>query len=283
MEKINELEQKASLTEQEKQKKKRYTKKLQEDEDFFKKLKEDLNRLKKYQYNDNEDLDYKGISQIENLFNKINEDYYKPIKTNRTFNDNYMEYESRGDKDRNLSLEDYLNIIRPFLKDMINNHKNYGEWKIQLIMRINFISSLDTDEFRTMDRKSDNIEIMNGIETNDIINELFKSFLRRYQEGLETKMKGSEFVFENVDLLYYKLHKISLNRGGSYIDSPDWIKNKKATINPQNKNNECFKYAITVALNHKKISNHSEKVSKIKPFINHYNWNDIEFPSHSKD
>ena len=127
MEKINELEQKTSLTEQEKQKKKRYTKKLQEDEDFFKKLKEDLNRLKKYQHNDNEDLDYKGISQIENLFNKINEDYYKPIKTNRTFNDNYMEYEGRGDKDRNLSLEEYLNIIKPFLRDMISNHKNHGE------------------------------------------------------------------------------------------------------------------------------------------------------------
>ena len=62
---------------------------------------------------------------------------------------------------------------------------------------------------------------MNGIEMNYIINELFKSFLRRYQEGLETKMKGSEFIFESVDLLYYSLHKISLNRGGSYIDSPE--------------------------------------------------------------
>ena len=81
-------------------------------------------------------------------------------------------------------------------------------------MRINFISSLDTDEFRIMHTKNDNIEIMNGTETNDIINELFKSFLRRYQEGLETKMKGSEFIFESVDLLYYHLHKISLNRGG---------------------------------------------------------------------
>ena len=62
-----------------------------------------------------------------------------------------------------------------------------------------------------------------GTETNDIINELFKSFLKRYQEGLETKMKGSNFVLESVEVLYYKLHKISLNRGGSYIASPKWI------------------------------------------------------------
>ena len=95
-------------------------------------------------------------------------------------------------------------------------------------MKINFISSLDTDEFREMYTKSNNIEIMNGIETNDIINELFESFLKRYQEELEKKKNGSNFVFESVDLIYHKLHKISLNRGGPYIDSPDWIKNKKS-------------------------------------------------------
>ena len=78
---------------------------------------------------------------------------------------------------------------------------------------------------------------MSGIETNDIINELFKSFFRRNQENLVTKMKGSEFIFESADLLYYSLHKISLNRGGLYIDSPVWLKNKRVTINPKNKDN----------------------------------------------
>ena len=67
------------------------------------------------------------------------------------------------------------------------------------------------------------------------------------------KMKGSSFVFKSIDLLYQKLHKISLNRSESHIDPPDWIKNKKATLNPKIKDNECFKYAITVALNHKEI------------------------------
>ena len=67
-----------------------------------------------------------------------------------------------------------------------------------------------------------------GNETDDIINELFKSFLQRYQEKLEKSMKGSEFVFNSVDLLYYHLHKIGLKRGESYIDSPEWLKNKKS-------------------------------------------------------
>ena len=111
-------------------------------------------------------------------------------------------------------------------------------------MTINFISSLGTDEFCEMLTKSDNIEIMNGTETSDAINELFKIFLTRFQEGLETKMKGSSFTFEKVDSLYYHLHKISLNRVGSYIDSPEWLKAKGATINPKNIDNKCFKHEM---------------------------------------
>ena len=125
-------------------------------------------------------------------------------------------------------LEDYLNIIKRILKNMINNHKACREWKIQLIMGINFISSLDTGEFCIMHSKSDKAKIMIGTETDVIINELFESFLTKYQEGLEAKMKGSDFVFDSVDLLFYDLHKISLNRGVSYIDSPDWIKKQKS-------------------------------------------------------
>ena len=60
-------------------------------------------------------------------------------------------------------------------------------------------------------------------------------------------MRGSEFVFDSLDLLHYKLQKISVNRIGSYIDSPKWLKNKKATINPKNNGDKCFQYALTVA------------------------------------
>ena len=102
-------------------------------------------------------------------------------------------------------------------------------------MAINFISSKDSDETRTMHTKSNNVDIMIGSETNEIIKKLFESFLQKYQEGLEESMRGSEFVYNSVDVLYYNLNKVSLNRGGSYIDSPKWVKNKMATINPQNK------------------------------------------------
>ena len=81
-----------------------------------------------------------------------------------------------------------------------------------------------------------------GSETNDIIKELCDSLLQNYQKRInEESMRGSEFVRDSVDLLYYHLHRISLKRGESYVDSPKWLKDKGATINPKNKkDNKCF-------------------------------------------
>ena len=135
----------------------------------------------------------------------------------------------------------------------------------------NFISSKDSDETRTMHAKSNNVEIMMGSEADEIIKEPFKSILQRYQEGLEESMRGSEFIFDSVDALYYDLNKISLSRGDSYIDFPKWLKNKKTTINPKNNDAKCFQYALAVALNHEQIKNNPERISKIKPFIDQYN------------
>ena len=121
-------------------------------------------------------------------------------------------------------------------------------------MRIIFVSFIDKNETQVIHTKSDNIEIMISTDTSDTINELIDFFMKRFQEGLETKMKRSSYIFERIDLLEYLLHKISLNRGGSYIVSPKWLKNKGVTINPKNtKDNNCFQYAITVVLNHQNI------------------------------
>ena len=108
-------------------------------------------------------------------------------------------------------------------------------------MRINFISSKDTGETRPYYIWSDDVSIMQGKNTNDIIREIFDSFLYNYQRELKN-IKGSDFVFESVDLLDYKLHRVRLKRGGSYIKSPKWLENKKAVINPKNENDdECLR------------------------------------------
>ena len=239
-----------------------------------KNFKKDLDKLQKYSITYG--LDY--------LFNELDEvDYYEPKEVKSAFNGNYVLYESKGDEDNKLAPYEHFDIIRPYLKDLIDDHKAKGEWKIQLSMRIIFVSFIDKNETQVMHTKSDNVEIMNGTDTSDAINKLINSFMKRYQEGLETKMKGSSYTFERIDLLEYHLHKISLNGGSSYIESHKWIKNKGVTINPKTKDNMCFQYAITAALNHHNIDHHPERIFKLKPFINNYNWKDIEFPSHSKD
>ena len=100
---------------------------------------------------------------------------------------------------------------------------------------------------------------------------------------MQNYQEKSEFVFDSIDSLRYNLHKISLNRSGSNIDSPEWLKNKKATINPKNNDDKCFQYALTVALNYEQIKKDPQRISKIKPFINQYNWKDTDVPSHKKD
>ena len=163
-------------------------------------------------------------------------------------------------------------MIRQYLSDIIIDHNTQGEWTIQLTLVINFVSSRGLKETRIMHFNSDSIEFMIGSETDEIVEVLFESLLKKYQEGLEGKMRQSEFIFDGVDLLYYKLHRRSLNIGGSYIDSPEWLKNKKAAINPINKKyDNFFQYAITVALNYEETVKNLERIAKIKPFINKYN------------
>ena len=235
-------------------------------------------------YYDYDDIEYKAIRDVKNLFDlSIDEDYYKPIGTKSALN-GYIKYESKWDKDKFLSIKEDLHMIRPYLSDITNDHKTQrewkvhsgntvidyktqSEWKIQLTIKINLVSSNDSDETRTVHTNSDNIEIMMGSETDEVIKEFFKPLLEKYQKGLEEKIRGSEFVFYSVGLLLYKLHKISLNRGRSYIDSLKWLKNKNATINPKNKDDKYFQYALTLALNYQNIKKDPQKYQKLSPLL----------------
>ena len=104
-----------------------------------------------------------------------------------------------------------------------------------------------------MHTKSHYIEIMMGNKTNEIIEKLFESLVQNYQKDLEELMRGSEFVFDSIDLLCHRLQKIGLKRVVSYTDSLEWLKNKKATTNPKDNADNCFESALTTALNHKQI------------------------------
>ena len=146
-------------------------------------------------YNDNDD--FIGIENVQDLF-KIS--IYKPTIVKSGYNNNYIEYRSEGDK--LLTIEEYLNLIEPYIRELINDHKNKGEWKIQLTAQINFISLRPgSNETRVMHTRSANEEFMNGSDTDEIIKELFRSLLQRYQENLQEKMKGR--ILHLTELIIY--------------------------------------------------------------------------------
>ena len=146
--------------------------------------------------------------------------------------------------------------------------QNSETLKIQLTISINFISSKDAEEEPVMHSTSNNIKFTSCNDANEVVNELFDSLCARYQRNLETSMRVSDFTFESVQLMHYKCHKVKFRRGGSYIDSPDWMKKEKSNNKSEKYWWRYFQYTATVALNHEEIKWNTETFSNIKRFIN---------------
>ena len=91
-------------------------------------------------------------------------------------------------------------------------------------------------------------------------------------------MPESGFSLDNIMHLYINFHRLVLTQSSSYIELPEWLKSKKAMINPQNKYAECFKWAVIAELHHEEIKLHPERISLLKPYENQYNWEGLEFP-----
>ena len=164
---------------------------------------------------------------IRDFLYEAEEIYYEPRKIKGAFGGNYVEYESNGDTDEISLIEGYLKKIRPYLSDIIDEHKD--GWKIQLAAEMAFstVSEKDSEKLHPIYMHSDNSKVYIGSETSEVVNKLFKSFLNEYQYVLKTKMKKSGLTYDRLRAFYYKLHKISINRSaGSHISSPEWLKNK---------------------------------------------------------
>ena len=136
--------------------------------------------------------------------------YYKPIRVGSFWNNNYIEYEGNVYRNKNLSVKEYLNKIKPYLKYIIDLQK-FDTWESLLTIAINFISSKNANEGQVMHSKSDNIEVVIYDNANEVIEKIFESLLSRYQIVIEASKKRSDFIFDGVNLLYYKCHKINFN------------------------------------------------------------------------
>ena len=118
-------------------------------------------------------------------------------------------------------------------------------------------------------------EFFDASDVNDLI-QCMLAYIKTQTEN--PKFPESGFTLDKIMHLYINFHRLALTRGGSYIELPKWIKSKKAVINPQNKDEECFKRAIIAALHHEEIKNNLERISLLRPYKKHYNWKGLKFP-----
>ena len=118
-------------------------------------------------------------------------------------------------------------------------------------------------------------EILQGSDYNEIVNKMFAHMRTQIKNSA---LRNSRFVFDKVLFLDVNFHQLNLTRASSYIPLPSWIESKKAVINPENEDDECFKWAFIAGLHYKEIKSHPERVSNLKRFANNYDWSELEFP-----
>ena len=161
------------------------------------------NKLDEKINNNNTNDDY--IENIRDLFSILD---YELVLIKSGFDNNDLEYMSNGND--SLSFNEYLELIKPYLYDFINVHKAEREWKIQLSAEISFISQKpNSNEMRVMFTRSTPEEFMIGNETEEVAEKLFMSILQKYQDNLQNKTKGSDFIFNGINYLYHDLKRIT--------------------------------------------------------------------------
>ena len=219
---------------------------------------------------DYRDDNYGNINDIEYILGDI-DDYYAPALTSLLFDGGYRRYHFRGDKLRNISVKSYLDRIIPYLKMLIDESKVY-EQKIQLDLGFNMVHISDSRRITDFSR-SDNIICISSSNTNEIIEQLLTSLHEKFDDELVLSRESSSFVYESVQERNIHFHKIDPCRGALFIDTLEWLKNKKATINQQNTNNAyCFMYSIAIALFHEALGNNPGRISKkLIEYVNAFN------------
>ena len=164
----------------------------------------------------NDNNNYIGVKDIEYIFGDL-DDYYKPVLAKESFNGNYQLYTCRGDKNRDMFIDTYLDKVKPYLLALIDE-KKVTEKKIQLDIGINLVHTTKPNDRITFYVKTDNVTCLPSDNTEEILDLLIASFYEKY--------KGSSYVYESVEGSAIHFHKIDLKRGSSYIPSPTWFLKK---------------------------------------------------------
>ena len=220
-------------------------------------------------------------STMKNLIEDIANEEFKPKSIEGAFNGNYMRFRSEGIKESEdlVTIEQYLHKVkRHVLNRMKDIVKTGNSWKFQLNINSLFREVNSDDEAIKPIWSTPHI-ITLGSDFEEVLEEMYQKILNDY-EIVSQALNKSNFVFIRIMEMTYHCHKVDMIRGSSYIDLPKWVKSKHCCINPKNEDDdECFKWAVIAALNYGEIDSDHQRISKLKPFVDRYNWSGIKFPT----
>ena len=207
---------------------------------------------------------------------------FRPEEIEGAFDGGYVRLRSKGVEEHQgvVSVEEYIQRTRHHVLKVLEEMIRRGEnWKVHLEIAILFRKRDRSEETTKNIWSNPPHVIMEGSNLEEVLDEVRTHLMQQYKRISKT-MEASDFVFIRVVEMTYHCHRVDLNRGGSYIELPDWVKNKKCCINPKNEeDNECFRWAVITALHHEQLGAHPERISKMRPFIDRYDWSGIKFPT----
>ena len=178
-----------------------------------------------------------------------------------------------------MAFDTYMDQVIPFIKTLIDQ-KKITEQKIQLDVGISLTHIIDNRRIKFYSR-SKNVICLPSSNTEDVLIQLTTPLQYTFREDLLLCRTSSSYQYESVEELNIHFHKVDLQRSASYIETADWLKKKKAIINPKNtKDGHCFMYAATISLYHKELGRNPERISKkLIEHISKLKWKFIGFPA----
>ena len=251
--------------------------------DRIEKIANNLNEIQRQHKKLRHDHSYYGLRKIKDLFEVDEEEGFTPVLVRQSFKGTLSEYEINGST-KVLTFREYLDKTYLLLKNKLEEIKNSSIVEKKILLRFILVFKKVNNEFERFIRyiDSNGLTLRYGDNVSEFIRKLYDS-LEEYEKS-QNNLRGSNFVFNSVDLSYLQVVKISSKRGGSYIETSEWIKNKKAIINPQNyHDNKCFAYSLIASALYDEIGRDHNRVSKLKRYMDYFNWNDINFPTQQKD
>ena len=210
-----------------------------------------------------------------------------PVEHEQAFRGSYKSFRVAGME--KTDIDKYMEEVRPHLKTLCEEQlQRLGSAKVQLHMWVMWkkeeevLLSLEDGEMTTtrvdqkdMGYKSRMMEMFAGSDIDEILEAMF-AYIKTLVE--HPKLPKSGFSIDHIMHLDIDFHRLVLIRGGSYIPLPEWLAKKKAVINPKNTDEECFKWAVLAALHHEEVDVHPERITKLEPYAEQYDWSGLKFP-----